>query len=665
MTTDRYTLVRAEVGAAGKGPSLENWCNRLAHAALPSDFELLDAAGLVGGHPWASLVERALGDPGSVAYYRYLYGLARLANPRRVLEIGTGFGLSGAAFILGAPSLGQFISLDLGVFTAQYEIVRCHPDGWAVMQGYRSEDLKADGRNIAFAREVLGRLVQRLRSRAQLSFFQVNTQPEGTDNFDVRVSVPRWSEVKELVADLEAAPIDLLFIDGKHMGDGFYHDFKSFFPYLRPGGLVICDDVHDASFPYDWAGQTLASFQRVLEEFDGEIADSYLWPFPQVADGPGKEPTLRPFGLIRKRGLSGNDGALGGLASLCIHELIGVRQLADVDPEQTIQHLRLLKGHGALASRLESLAREERAAEHLSSRLDRPALLSAAAGLPLEDEQAARLVGFLSNHAGLVAELERLGLGDEAAARLALVKDRPALVAAMADVRLADDEAARLVRFVTGHAALVAELEWQGLGEEAVRRLAFVREHPAILAATLELQAGDDGAARLVRFVARNAALLAELRAMGLGEEAGRRLAFVKDHPALLSVITTVPLSDDHAARLVRLVVTHGTLLAELEREGFGEEAGRRLAFVREQPAILAATQEPQPGDDDPARWVRFARQHSALLAYLASRPALAADLERLPQEIAARWRPGLVPIKLLWLAAKLVPGYVSGRYRR
>ena len=77
-------------------PDLTSCCNRLAHAALPSDYAILREAGLTSGHPWNFLAEIALSDPGSVAYYRYLYGLGRLLNPANVLEIGTAFGLGSA-----------------------------------------------------------------------------------------------------------------------------------------------------------------------------------------------------------------------------------------------------------------------------------------------------------------------------------------------------------------------------------------------------------------------------------------------------------------------------------------------------------------------------------------------------------------------------------------
>lgn len=279
---------------------LRRWCNRLEHAALPGDFALLANAGLQSGHPWDFVPLAALADSGAVAYYRYLYGLAALSDAEVILEVGTAFGLGSAALLQGAPRARRLISLDLGVFTRQYEIVVA--SGWQHLGGYRERELLADGRNVDFAREALGRLLQRLGRKVDLHLFQVNTQPAGSDNYDALVRVPRWSEVPEVVREIEREPVDLLFIDGKHTGDGLYQDFRSFFRYVRPGGLIVCDDLHDASYPYEWAGQTVASFDRACREFADEIEEAVVWPFPQLPDTPGQEPVRRPWGMVRKRG---------------------------------------------------------------------------------------------------------------------------------------------------------------------------------------------------------------------------------------------------------------------------------------------------------------------------------------------------------------------------
>jgi hypothetical protein len=289
------------MSATTLGTALERLCNRLAHAALPTDYALLENAGLLSGHPWAHLADAALADPGGVAYYRYLYGFARVLDPEHILEIGTGFGLGAAAFIQGAPRLRRLTSLDLGIFAREHEIVAAGDSDWAALGEYRDRTLEADGRNIALARRALDNLVRRLGRPTEVALWQVNTQPSATDNFGVLSDVARWFELPELVTTLEDHPVDLLFIDGKHTEDGLYQDFRSFFPYVRPGGVVLCDDLHDSSFDYPWAGQTVASFERARREFADAIDDVYVWPFPQVVDWFGQEPALRPMGLVRKK----------------------------------------------------------------------------------------------------------------------------------------------------------------------------------------------------------------------------------------------------------------------------------------------------------------------------------------------------------------------------
>ncbi len=100
---------------------------------------------------------------------------------------------------------------------------------------------------------------------------------------------------------MEPESFDLLFVDGKHTEDGLYQDMKSFWQFLRPGGLLLCDDLHDTSYRdiFPWAGETVASFQRFLAEFAADIQEHYIWPFPRVL--PEGAAGLRPFGLIRKK----------------------------------------------------------------------------------------------------------------------------------------------------------------------------------------------------------------------------------------------------------------------------------------------------------------------------------------------------------------------------
>ena len=58
------------------------------------------------------------------------------------------------------------------------------------------------------------------------------------------------------IANSFKEPIDLLFIDGDHSYEGCRSDVESWFPHLKPGGLII---MHD----YGWA----EGVQKVVQEF--------------------------------------------------------------------------------------------------------------------------------------------------------------------------------------------------------------------------------------------------------------------------------------------------------------------------------------------------------------------------------------------------------------
>lgn len=619
VTSRKVAAVAAPATSARPG-RLSALCNRLAHASLPSDYQLLDAAGLASGHPWAFLAQLALEQPGSVAYYRYLYGLVRVLDPVRVFEIGTAFGLSGATFILGAPRLRKLISLDLGVFSAQYDAVE-HSGNWDVLKRYRTEKIKADGGNIAFAREALRALAAKVDAPVELSLHQVNTQPVGTDNFDVVADVPRWFEVPELVSELQSAAVDLLFIDGKHTGDGLYQDFRSFFKYVRPGGLIICDDLHDTSFAYAWAGQTLESFRRVEAEFEAEIEESLIWPFPQLPDAPGQEPTVRPFGLIRKKGPAPADGDADQGKRLVLDELTGV------GGEGSDRWLRFLRQHGELAFSIQSIDVDGRGAERVRFMTAYPGLCTAVDELGLSDEQAQRVVRFLfvPGHLPLFEELEGFGLGESTVRRL---------------------------KFLTDNAELFAELERFGFDDRLWSRLTFINDHPALFE-SIQQSGLVEAAARRLSFLNDHAQLFAELDGVGLDDRLASRLAFIKDHPALFESLQQSGLAEAAAGRL-RFLNDHATLFAELEGPGL-DSLSRWLRFVKEHSPLLADL-ESLGLTDSASRWLRFVKEHPASVGYLAARPTLADDMDR---QLS---RGGALPN--VRMASKLLPGWISGKYR-
>jgi len=257
--------------------TLEERCKKIETSLPIPNNDLFMEFDLVSGNPWSPVVSSAI-----TTYYSCLFDIARQESPKKILEIGTAFGMSAAALLKSSRNIELFISIDLGIFSDHYAFPQ---------------------NNIDYARDHVHAWCHHHRiSVENVRFFQANTQPDGIgDNENAGNEITRWHQLPDLVRLLNQNKFDIIFIDGKHTGDGLLNDFVTFWPFLKEGGLVICDDLHDGTrykdiFP--WAGQTLHSFHRFSELKKEEIADSCIWNFPQVI--PGGDLGLRPFGLVRK-----------------------------------------------------------------------------------------------------------------------------------------------------------------------------------------------------------------------------------------------------------------------------------------------------------------------------------------------------------------------------
>lgn len=258
--------------------SLTSLCDQYKESLPKLDFEIMQEFDLLHGHPWETLAASP-----HTNYYACLYILSKALKPKNILEIGTAFGMSGAALVRSGVNLSHFVSIDLGIFSEQHNFPI---------------------NNIMFARQKLHAwCMKNAIETDRVQFFQANTQPEGkTDNTNVSCSVPYWSSIPELKALVDAVRFDVLFIDGKHTDQGLFNDMVTFWKYLRPGGLLICDDLHDPAIykkHFAWAGDTLYSFNSAIKALTDEIAEYALWNFPYI--GTSDLTGLRPFGLILKR----------------------------------------------------------------------------------------------------------------------------------------------------------------------------------------------------------------------------------------------------------------------------------------------------------------------------------------------------------------------------
>jgi len=261
-----------------KRNKLQLLCKVLEDALPVSSSQLLSEFNLVEGHPWAETAQDK-----STIYYACLYGVVRPEKPRKILEIGTAFGMSAATMLKACKTVQLFVSIDLGIYGRQ---------------------LGADDSNIDFARSQIHAWCDRNKVlKERVRFYCANTQPEGKgDNEDIGAEIQRWHMIPEVVRLLQSHKFDVIFVDGKHTDDGLLNDLNSFWPFLKPGGLMICDDLHDPA-EYDklfpWVGDTWNSFHTFIQNHSSEITDYHIWNFPQVP--PEGQTGKRPFGLIRKK----------------------------------------------------------------------------------------------------------------------------------------------------------------------------------------------------------------------------------------------------------------------------------------------------------------------------------------------------------------------------
>ncbi|MFZ2089446.1 MAG: radical SAM protein, partial [Desulfobaccales bacterium] len=182
---------------------LPSLCHKLETAQPLSTREIMADFGLLQGHPW----EHHAGAP-TTTYYACLSALARSAQPRRILEIGTGFGLSAAALLSACDGLELFVSLDLGIFGDHYKFPESNLD-------FASRKIHAWCRKKGIPPE-------------RVRFFQANTQPPGkSDNDNLACQAPLWDSLPELQELLVRESFDVLFVDGKHTEDGLYQDMKT------------------------------------------------------------------------------------------------------------------------------------------------------------------------------------------------------------------------------------------------------------------------------------------------------------------------------------------------------------------------------------------------------------------------------------------------------
>lgn len=229
---------------------------------------------LLSGHLWTALVD---GSRPEANYYRCLGELVQLLGPRRVLEVGTGFGLGfGTILYAGARRLERVDTVDLDHYIENGTIRASKNATAGFLAVSRSPWRREHAADVSLALHIL------------------NTQTPREDD------PVAWRVFDNVVRD---ASVDLLIVDGAHEGEAAYRDLETFWPKVAPGGVVLVDDLHheddDEAFRvHPWCNQVWDSFESFEVDHEDEIEDRDVWFYPRV--GPRPE-DARPWGLLRKR----------------------------------------------------------------------------------------------------------------------------------------------------------------------------------------------------------------------------------------------------------------------------------------------------------------------------------------------------------------------------
>jgi len=242
----------------------EHTCSLVKNDAVLGEY-------FVHNNPWANRPWREFD------YWNGWYALAKLREPKRILEIGTGFGFSTIALARGAgENLKLLVSLDLGNF-----------GGLFTDEGFPEMD------NLKYVWEGISRYREEDGLNFEYLQFQVNTQPQpDTDNEGNPAECSHWREDSALMRLLHQTGFDFIFIDGKHTGDGLYNDLISFFDYGNPGCLLVCDDLQHTD--------TIASMTRFVRSHRSEIAHYCIWRYLHC-DAEYGGTLRRDQGLLLKR----------------------------------------------------------------------------------------------------------------------------------------------------------------------------------------------------------------------------------------------------------------------------------------------------------------------------------------------------------------------------
>jgi predicted O-methyltransferase YrrM len=199
------------------GPTTMDILGDLPHRCAPADVQCDGSA--FTDIPWVA----------SRGNYPAMFALARMLQPRRILELGTLYGYGLCSWLRGAGRVDVAIALDAETYF----------DGGYLPQAYANV---------------------------------LRAAPDGIRTVIVR----KWDTAQGLPAEVMAQSFDLVIVDGDHTEDGKRRDLRLAWDVLAPGGWLFVDDIH-----------SMPQVQRAVAAFVGEVpVAAMLEVFTRTTDRP-------------------------------------------------------------------------------------------------------------------------------------------------------------------------------------------------------------------------------------------------------------------------------------------------------------------------------------------------------------------------------------------
>ncbi len=106
-----------------------------------------------------------------------------------------------------------------------------------------------------------------------LTGFDINPDAKKFEEYGVNVFIGDQNEPTDLETCANGKTFDIIIDDGSHYSEHIITSFETLFPYLKPNGWYIVEDLHSV---YTKSNITLPAIDRIIEENNFNLSEKRL-----------------------------------------------------------------------------------------------------------------------------------------------------------------------------------------------------------------------------------------------------------------------------------------------------------------------------------------------------------------------------------------------------